>query len=211
MGVSKDSLTTAIKEALVGVDLALTGRRAIREKVEIKLGTSITDQKDLFKKLLQECVCAMNETSESDDSAERVAAKVDSKTSAKRKVSAKNATVKPPVKKRKMKERDPLAPPRMTGLSAPQILSEKMSKLMGGETEMSRTGVVKQLWVLIRQRELQDPSNKRIIICDQEFKDVFGVDSMSMFEMNRLLSNHVTSRKYKVEKEETKIAAKVAL
>eukprot|EP00124_Ichthyophonus_hoferi_P006164 Ihof_evm1s1266 gene=Ihof_evmTU1s1266 len=58
-------------------------------------------------------------------------------------------------------------PKRNTGLNAPQHLSPALQVLMGGQTEMPRTEVVKQLWVLIRERGLQDPTNKRNILCDK--------------------------------------------
>eukprot|EP00123_Amoebidium_parasiticum_P001368 comp12439_c0_seq1/m.7356 comp12439_c0_seq1/g.7356 ORF comp12439_c0_seq1/g.7356 comp12439_c0_seq1/m.7356 type:complete len:238 (-) comp12439_c0_seq1:196-909(-) len=85
-------------------------------------------------------------------------------------------------------------PKRTTGLNAPQILSDQLSALMGGQPEMPRTEVVKQLWVLIRERGLQDPNNKRTIMCDKDFQSVFGCEQMDMFKMNKLLSNHLRSK-----------------
>ena len=55
---------------------------------------------------------------------------------------------------------------------------------------MARPTVVKKLWELIRNRSLQDPSDKRRILCDDSFKAVFGVTHFTMFEMNKLLVSH---------------------
>ncbi|KNC87181.1 hypothetical protein SARC_00709 [Sphaeroforma arctica JP610] len=189
--VSKANLTRAIKDALVGVDLAITGRRAIREKVERALGSSISDQKELFKELLQKCVSEIND--EDSDETPPAPAPTKKRRAPATTPTARSAKKAAPVRKRAKKEKDPNAPPRKTGLSAPQILSDKMSALMAGEKQMSRPSVVKQLWVLIKERDLQDEKNKKNILCDEEFKNVFGVSEMTMFEMNKLLSNHVTA------------------
>ncbi|GAB2302097.1 hypothetical protein Dimus_036118 [Dionaea muscipula] len=53
--------------------------------------------------------------------------------------------------------------------------------------------VVKQLWVYIRKHNLQDPSNKRKIICDDALRLVFETDCTDMFKMNKLLSKHIFS------------------
>ncbi|KAI4371172.1 hypothetical protein MLD38_019438 [Melastoma candidum] len=60
-----------------------------------------------------------------------------------------------------------------------------------GEPAMPRTEIVKQLWVYIRKNNLQDPSNKRKIICDDALRAVFETDSTDMFKMNKLLSKHI--------------------
>ncbi|PSR96256.1 hypothetical protein CEY00_Acc26304, partial [Actinidia chinensis var. chinensis] len=51
--------------------------------------------------------------------------------------------------------------------------------------------IVKQLWVYIRKNNLQDPSNKRKIICNNELRLVFETDCTDMFKMNKLLAKHI--------------------
>ncbi|RVW80470.1 Upstream activation factor subunit UAF30 [Vitis vinifera] len=60
-----------------------------------------------------------------------------------------------------------------------------------GEPTMPRTQIVKQLWAYIRKNNLQDPSNKRKIICDDALRLVFETDSTDMFKMNKLLAKHI--------------------
>ncbi|XP_010448900.1 PREDICTED: SWI/SNF-related matrix-associated actin-dependent regulator of chromatin subfamily D member 1-like [Camelina sativa] len=57
-----------------------------------------------------------------------------------------------------------------------------------GEPALPRTEIVRQLWAYIRKNNLQDPSNKRKIICDDALRVVFETD---MFKMNKLLAKHI--------------------
>nr|GMC70066.1 upstream activation factor subunit UAF30-like isoform X3 [Ipomoea batatas]GMC74516.1 upstream activation factor subunit UAF30-like isoform X3 [Ipomoea batatas]GMC75515.1 upstream activation factor subunit UAF30-like isoform X3 [Ipomoea batatas]GMC76516.1 upstream activation factor subunit UAF30-like isoform X3 [Ipomoea batatas] len=52
--------------------------------------------------------------------------------------------------------------------------------------------IVKQLWAYIRKHNLQDPNNKRKIICNDELRLVFETDCTDMFKMNKLLAKHIT-------------------
>lgn len=60
-----------------------------------------------------------------------------------------------------------------------------------GHPALPRTEIVKQLWAYIRKNNLQDPSNKRKIICNDELRLVFETDCTDMFKMNKLLAKHI--------------------
>ncbi|KAL6544524.1 hypothetical protein OROMI_023386 [Orobanche minor] len=60
-----------------------------------------------------------------------------------------------------------------------------------GQPTLPRTEIVKQLWAYIRKNNLQDPNNKRKIICNDELRLVFETDCTDMFKMNKLLSKHI--------------------
>ncbi|KAL0727280.1 hypothetical protein Bca4012_023373 [Brassica carinata] len=60
-----------------------------------------------------------------------------------------------------------------------------------GEPALPRTEIVKQLWAYIRKNNLQDPRNKRKIICDDALRVVFETDCTDMFKMNKLLAKHI--------------------
>lgn len=60
-----------------------------------------------------------------------------------------------------------------------------------GQPTMPRTEIVRQLWAYIRKNNLQDPSNKRKIICNDELRLVFETDCTDMFKMNKLLAKHI--------------------
>ncbi|KAK0460934.1 SWIB/MDM2 domain-containing protein [Desarmillaria tabescens] len=57
--------------------------------------------------------------------------------------------------------------------------------------KLSRPQVVKQLWVYIKSNALQNPSNKREILCDEKLRAVFSVDKIDMFRMNKVLGQHL--------------------
>ncbi|CAI9787795.1 unnamed protein product [Fraxinus pennsylvanica] len=60
-----------------------------------------------------------------------------------------------------------------------------------GQPTLPRTEIVKQLWAYIRKNNLQDPNNKRKIICNEELRLVFETDCTDMFKMNKLLAKHI--------------------
>ncbi|PIN00072.1 hypothetical protein CDL12_27425 [Handroanthus impetiginosus] len=60
-----------------------------------------------------------------------------------------------------------------------------------GQPALPRTEIVKQLWAYIRKNNLQDPNNKRKIICNDELRLVFETDCTDMFKMNKLLAKHI--------------------
>ena len=74
----------------------------------------------------------------------------------------------------------------------PMQLSEELEAVIG-KGPMPRSEVVKKLWVYIKKHDLQDPQNKRNINGDDNLKKVFGgKESVSMFEMTKLVSKHLS-------------------
>ena len=58
-----------------------------------------------------------------------------------------------------------------------------------GATPMPRTEVTKKIWDYIKQNNLQDKDNRRMINADEKLKSVFGgKEQVSMFEMTKLVS-----------------------
>ncbi|KAL7143114.1 hypothetical protein ABFS83_08G169100 [Erythranthe nasuta] len=88
------------------------------------------------------------------------------------------------------------APPRKKRRGGPGGLnklcgvSPELQAIVGHPT-LPRTEIVKQLWIYIRKNNLQDPNNKRKIICNDELRLVFETDCTDMFKMNKLLAKHI--------------------
>lgn len=62
-----------------------------------------------------------------------------------------------------------------------------------GAKPLPRTELTKKLWEYIKKNKLQDPKKKTQINADEALKKVFdGKKSVSMFEMTKLVSGHVS-------------------
>jgi upstream activation factor subunit UAF30 len=62
-----------------------------------------------------------------------------------------------------------------------------------GSKPLPRTEVVKKLWDYIKKNKLQDPKERRNINADENLKKVFnGKKTVSMFEMTKLVSKHLS-------------------
>ncbi|KAJ3512978.1 hypothetical protein NM208_g15251 [Fusarium decemcellulare] len=57
--------------------------------------------------------------------------------------------------------------------------------------QLSRPQVVKKLWEHIKGNDLQDPKDKRQIICDEKMQAVFKQSRVDMFRMNKEIGNHL--------------------
>ncbi|KAG7449653.1 SWIB-domain-containing protein [Guyanagaster necrorhizus] len=76
------------------------------------------------------------------------------------------------------------------GFAKEYALSVPLAALLDVD-KLSRPQVVKQLWVYIKDKSLQNPSNRREILCDDKLRAVFSVDKIDMFRMNKVLGQHL--------------------
>ncbi len=61
-----------------------------------------------------------------------------------------------------------------------------------GAAPIPRTEVMKKIWAYIKKNNLQDAKNRRAINADDKLKVVFGgKKQVTMFEMTKLVSNHL--------------------
>ncbi len=75
----------------------------------------------------------------------------------------------------------------------PLVLASVLAGLAAvtGSGNIARSEVVSKMWDYIKKNNLQNPENKREIMADDKLKPIFGgKDKVSMFEMNKHLSNH---------------------
>jgi upstream activation factor subunit UAF30 len=74
----------------------------------------------------------------------------------------------------------------------PMKISEELAKVVGSKP-LPRTEITKKLWEYIKKNKLQDKVNKRDIVADANLKAVFGgKQKVSMFEMTKLVSKHLS-------------------
>ena len=57
--------------------------------------------------------------------------------------------------------------------------------------QLSRPQTVKRIWAYIREHDLQDPKDKRMIICDDSMRAIFRIDKIHMFTMNKILNQNL--------------------
>ena len=114
-----------------------------------------------------------------------------------RKASSKKVTKSDKLKKRKKKKSSPKDiavkedGTKKRGISWEELeLSDELKNIIGDEPR-PRTQVVKDIWNYIKEHNLQNPDNKKEIICDDKLRPIFG-DKTSMFQMHGKLSNHLT-------------------
>lgn len=74
---------------------------------------------------------------------------------------------------------------------APVQPDDKLAAVVGSDP-LPRTEITKRIWDYIRENNLQDAKDKRTIKADAKLKPIFdGKDSVSMFEMTKLVNSHV--------------------
>lgn len=77
-----------------------------------------------------------------------------------------------------------------SGFMAPLTPSPALAAVIGN-APLARTAIVKAIWDYIKAHGLQDQANKRMINADAKLKPVFGKDQISMFELAKLINQHV--------------------
>jgi len=84
-----------------------------------------------------------------------------------------------------------MAQGRQSGLQRPVTPSRELAAITGPDP-LPRSQVVSKIWDHIKRNNLQDPNNKRQIRADDKLRPIFGKDEVSMFEMNKHLSRHLS-------------------
>ncbi|KAJ3049153.1 hypothetical protein HK097_009818 [Rhizophlyctis rosea] len=79
-----------------------------------------------------------------------------------------------------------------SGFNKPQQLSPELAAVVGTD-QLGRPQTVKAIWDYIKANNLQNPSDKRTILCDEKLQRVFGQPSVTMFQMNKLLTPHFSA------------------
>ena len=75
-------------------------------------------------------------------------------------------------------------------LMKPLQPSKELSAVVGSDP-LPRPEVVSKVWDYIKKNNLQNPQNKREIMADGKLEKVFGKKSVTMFEMNKHLAQHL--------------------
>ena len=123
--------------------------------------------------------------------AKKPAKKTAAKKPAAKKPAAKKATVKKPAAKKTAAKKPAAKRKPNAAFMKAMTPSASLAAVIGG-SPMPRTEVTKKIWDYIKKNKLQDSINRRLINADEKLKAVFGgKGKVSMFEMTKLVSNHL--------------------
>lgn len=73
----------------------------------------------------------------------------------------------------------------------PMTPSTELAAIVGAKP-LPRTEVTKKVWEYIKKNKLQDATNKRMINADAKLKAVLKKPQVSMFEMTKIISSHLS-------------------
>ena len=97
----------------------------------------------------------------------------------------KTAATKAPAKKAPAKKRAPSAA-FMKAMTPSAALAAVI-----GDKAMPRTEVTKKVWEYIKKNDLQDKAKRTMINADAKLKEIFKKAQVSMFEMTKLINEHL--------------------
>ena len=76
-------------------------------------------------------------------------------------------------------------------LMKPMRPSPELAEIVGTEP-LPRSEITKKIWEYIKKHNLQNPANKREILADENLERVFGIKTVSMFEMTKIINKHLS-------------------
>jgi len=180
-------LRKLISEILDAADLTSITAKKVRQELEAKLDTDLTNKKKEIDNLVLEILNekqngsggkkADDSESEEDEAPKKKRAKKSSEDESEEEDKKKK---KPAAKGGKKQG---------TGYTKMCKLSPELAKVMGEES-MARHEVVKKMWALIKEKNLADPKNRQFAICNDELLPVFGIKRFRTFGMMKYLKNH---------------------
>lgn len=99
----------------------------------------------------------------------------------------------PAPRKRKSAETlDPklLKPVRLTGIERAVVLAEPLASFLG-DTVILRSHIPKRVSEYVKKHDLQDPNDRRSILCDDALKTALKVDTFTFFSLTKIISGLV--------------------
>ena len=153
-----------------------TKKKAAKKKTTKKVAKKKTTKKAAKKKATKKK--ATKKKAAKKKTTKKAAKKKTTKKAAKKKTTKKKAAKKKTKRKPNAAFMKPLTP------------SSALAQVVGSKP-LPRTQVVKKLWVYIKKHKLQDAKNRRNINADSKLKAVFGKNTVSMFEMTKIVSKHL--------------------
>lgn len=171
--------------------------KKIRKALEALFGTDFGQNKHAINEIITERYYKFSGQADEDEGfvteQDKLKLKIKELEKENRQLSAKlnqslsSGKIRSATSKRKKKKAD--GPPKETPFSKKLTISDTLATFLGSSDPISRPETVKRLWQYIKANDLQNPDDKREILCDDKMKPLFG-DRINMFKMNKELSSH---------------------
>lgn len=81
-------------------------------------------------------------------------------------------------------------PARMPAIIRPMVPSSDLLQFVEDKV-MPRSSVLKSLSNYVKEHQLQDPKDKRVILCDAKLQNLFGVEKCTILEMSKYITPHL--------------------
>lgn len=165
--LSDDDVRATIKQMLTEIDIASTSMREIRRILQGKVGAgfNVEERKDFVKETVEHFLINQDDDEEVDDETHM---DVDGHTEG----SEGSAVV---------------AKKKGGGFNKPLVLSDELAEFMDTKIA-SRTEVTKRIWEYIKGNDLQNPANRREILCDDKLEKLMKRKRVNMFKMTQILN-----------------------
>ncbi|KAK9064868.1 hypothetical protein SSX86_016250 [Deinandra increscens subsp. villosa] len=177
--VSDSDLVDRLRDLLTTSDLTTTTTATIRRNLEQEFGIDLSDKKAFIREQID--LYLENQQPNEEENEEEIEEEEEEESG-----NGKSGGSR----KRGSKKENKEVKKKGGGFTKLCSLSPQLQKFTG-VPELARTEVVKQLWSYIREHDLQDPANRRNIRCDEPLHELFGVDTIDMFQMNKALTKHI--------------------
>lgn len=194
--VTDSELVGRLHEILSTSDLNTTTTATLRRKLEQDFGVDLSDKKGFIREqvdiYLQSHFQQQQEQTEDQVQEAQEEDQEEQEEEEEEEEEEGSDNEKAPVTRKRSKKQNKKVKKKGGGGGFTKVcsLSPELQKFTG-VSELPRTEVVKQIWIYIREKDLQDPSDRRNIICDDALRELFNVDSINMFQMNKTLAKHI--------------------
>ncbi|KAH6788257.1 SWIB complex BAF60b domain-containing protein [Perilla frutescens var. hirtella] len=190
--VSDSELIERLRDFLSTSDLNTTTTAIIRRRLEADFGIDLSDRKAFIREQVDAYMQSQfeNAAENGEEIDEQGAPEEEEEEHEEEREESSNASTVKSTAKKRSRTKEVVKKRGGGGFTKLCSLSPELQQFTG-VPELARTEVVKQLWAHIRENNLQDPSNKRSIICDDILRNLFGVDTIDMFQMNKALTKHI--------------------
>jgi upstream activation factor subunit UAF30 len=168
---SDSAIRTAALELIAAGDLKAMSLRVVRTQLEEKFGCNLSDKKGVIGEALESFMSQPEEMFEYDQ-----IIKAEAEAEAAVEAATKTSGVK-----------SSGTPKKVGGFTAIVQLSDELTEFMGSAF-LPRTEVTKRLWQYIKTNDLQDPTDRREILCDAKLQLLFKRKKVHMFKMTKYVS-----------------------